>query len=130
MTSERWEQAERLAKRNYDIEVVRDVTTDGDPTYVASNPELPGCRSQGDTVEEAVNNLEQARIDYIFFLLEDGLKVPEPAPRAVTTSSGATQIVVMQAVYQAGSEVPRDIDGQPLSDNEPLRQNFRESLAT
>jgi predicted RNase H-like HicB family nuclease len=57
----------------------------------AFHPELPGCISGGETPNKAKQNLSDARIDYIYYLLEDGLQVPdlnppeiEPAPPAAT----------------------------------------------
>jgi predicted RNase H-like HicB family nuclease len=49
-----------------------------DTLYIAQNPELPGCKSQGRTPKEAIANLAAARIDFIYFLIEDGLPVPDP----------------------------------------------------
>ncbi len=71
-------EAKRLADRPYRTIVFLGETTDGEPGYVALNPELEGCVSQGDTPDEALLNLKEARVDYIYFLLEDGLEVPEP----------------------------------------------------
>ncbi|MBL1135889.1 MAG: type II toxin-antitoxin system HicB family antitoxin [Chloroflexi bacterium] len=53
--------------------------------FLARNPELEGCMAQGETPEAAQSNLLEARIDYIYFLLEDGLPVPDPT-REVTSS--------------------------------------------
>lgn len=78
MTNNRHEEATRLANRSYRTLVFLDETTEGEPIYVALNPELKGCVSQGDTPDEAVTNLREARFDFIYFLLEDGLDVPEP----------------------------------------------------
>lgn len=72
------QEAIRLANRPYTTIVFLDKTTDGDSIYVALNPELEGCVSQGNTPDEARQNLTEARIDFIFFLLEDGLQIPEP----------------------------------------------------
>ncbi|MCA9912544.1 MAG: type II toxin-antitoxin system HicB family antitoxin [Anaerolineae bacterium] len=52
--------------------------TDGEEGYVAFHPQLPGCISQGDTSEEAIENLADARVLYIETLLQDGLSVPQP----------------------------------------------------
>lgn len=38
---------------------------------MAYNPDLDGCMAQGFTQEEAIKNLEEARIDYIYDALED-----------------------------------------------------------
>ena len=49
--------------------------------YVAYAPALKGCVSQGNTKEEAVNNLRQAMEAYIEALVEDGLPVPTEVGR-------------------------------------------------
>lgn len=63
----------------YGIEVVPDVSTEGEICYVARHPELPGCMSHGSTPEEATANLEEARELYLRTMLEDGLEPPRPA---------------------------------------------------
>ncbi len=62
----------------YSTIVVPDVTTDGEPCYVAYNPELEGCMSHGDTLEEAIHNLGEVRRLYISSLIAEGLEVPLP----------------------------------------------------
>ena len=62
----------------YSTVVVPDVTTDGEPCYMAYHPELEGCMTHGDTPEEALRNLCEARRLYISALLDDGLEVPPP----------------------------------------------------
>lgn len=72
---------------NYETVVVPD-RCGGAPCFLARHPELPGCMSQGDTLEEAVENLQDARELYIRTLLEDGLEIPLPrhiAAAATTT---------------------------------------------
>lgn len=78
MNERRLKRAKELAKQAYQVHVFSDESTDGEPAYVASVPELPICMSDGSTVEEAKRNLESAKVDFIYFLLEDGLPVPEP----------------------------------------------------
>ena len=55
-----------------------DKTTDGEPIYVALIPELPGCHTHGDTLEEALELLNEVKIEFIYFMLVDGLAIPEP----------------------------------------------------
>lgn len=62
----------------YSTVVVPDVTTDGELCYMASHPELEGCMTHGDTREEALRNLDDARRLYISALIDDGLQVPQP----------------------------------------------------
>jgi len=73
-------EAEFLASRPYQAHVFLDETTEGEPVYVAIVPELPGCIAHGDSVEEALEWLESARVDHIWFLLDKNLDVPEPQP--------------------------------------------------
>lgn len=44
--------------------------------YTIEVPSLPGCISQGDTLEEAQANIREAIELYIEVLLEDGKPVP------------------------------------------------------
>lgn len=44
--------------------------------YVVEVPSLPGCYSQGDTIDEALENIKDAIQGYIELLEEDGLPVP------------------------------------------------------
>ena len=83
-------EAEKLAARPYIDQVIKDETTSGKPIFVALSPELEGCIAQGVTLEEAIQNLKEARIDYIYSLLEDGLPVPKPQVQSTTTTSGST----------------------------------------
>lgn len=69
--------------------VFRDTTTNGGSIYVAIHPELEGCTSQGDTPQEALANLEDAREEYIKSLIEDGLPVPLPTK---LTSDGLAEL--------------------------------------
>lgn len=73
---------------DYDVTVVPDVCGTA-RCYLASNPELPGCMSQGETPDEAVDNLRDARALYIRSLLEDGLDVPEPRRSPAVAAVGS-----------------------------------------
>lgn len=68
----------------YTTQVVPEPTTDGGMTYVANHPDLPGCMAHGDTPEEALQNLNEARQLYIRTLVERGIEVPKPGSGAVT----------------------------------------------
>jgi predicted RNase H-like HicB family nuclease len=46
--------------------------------YTIEVPSLPGCISQGDTLEEALANIKEAIALYIEVLVEDGLKTCHP----------------------------------------------------
>ena len=40
--------------------------------------ELPGCMSQGETVEDAMNMIEDAMLGWLEISIEDGDEIPEP----------------------------------------------------
>ena len=79
MSESYFELAEKLAARPYSIMKLRDETTDGAPIYIARALEIENCFGQGDSGEEAEQDLRGALVDFIEGLLEDGLHVPEPA---------------------------------------------------
>lgn len=93
---------------SYAVEVVPDECTDGSLCYRASHPELPGCTSHGDTPEEAVENLEDAKRLYIETLLEKGLEIPLPQARAsvVWTVVGLRSREPMQAQLPGMEQSP------------------------
>lgn len=74
---------EDFVKLPYSIKVVPGQTTEGLLCYVACHPELPGCMSQGDTPEEAIANLSEAKELYIKTLLEKGQDIPLPESSVV-----------------------------------------------
>lgn len=62
----------------YTIVVAPEKCTDGSVCYLARHPELPGCMSHGDTPEEAISNLAEARRLVIEHLVETKQAVPKP----------------------------------------------------
>jgi len=71
-------EAYKLAYRPYSIYIEHEVLEDGPDNYLARHPELPGCKAEGVTVEEARWALDEARLDYIQALLEWGSEVSPP----------------------------------------------------
>lgn len=66
---------EDYLKLPYRMELVEDPDEGG---YVVSFPDLPGCLSEGETVEEAVKNATDAKKEWLAAALEDGYDIPEP----------------------------------------------------
>ncbi|MDT8903266.1 toxin-antitoxin system HicB family antitoxin [Anaeroselena agilis] len=50
--------------------------------YVASIPDLPGCITQGETSEETLRMIEDAKGAWIDAALAEGIAIPEPVPEA------------------------------------------------
>ncbi len=57
-----------------------------DGIYVVEIPDLPGCVADGDTIQEAFQNIEEAMEVWIASSLESGAAIPEP--RTVDEFSG------------------------------------------
>lgn len=83
--------AEKLAKRPYLLMTSVGETTDDQPIHFARVLEMDGCFGQGETREQALEDLRLAMVDFIESLLEDGLPVPKPTPLINTTISTAVE---------------------------------------
>ncbi len=66
---------EEYLKLPYKMEITPDTE---EPGYTVSFPELPGCLTCGDTLEEALANAEDAKRAWLTACLEDHLPIPEP----------------------------------------------------
>ena len=66
---------EDYLRMNYTMEVVEDPTEGG---FVVSFPELPGCITCGQTLENALANALDAKKSWLEAALEDGLVIQEP----------------------------------------------------
>lgn len=59
----------------YRMEVVEDTEEGG---YVVSFPELPGCLTCGETIEDALENAKDAKREWIRVALESGIPISKP----------------------------------------------------
>jgi predicted RNase H-like HicB family nuclease len=62
-------------KMNYRIEIITDNEEGG---YVASFPDLPGCITTGETVEQTVANAIDAKKAWLEAAIESGIEIHEP----------------------------------------------------
>ena len=56
------------------------ITGDADEGFLITVPDLPGCMTAGETMEEAVTMLQEAMALWLTVAFEDGLPIPEPTP--------------------------------------------------
>lgn len=63
-------------KLPYRLEIVPDADEGG---YIVSFPDLRGCLSMGETIEEAIANAEEAKREWLNAAMEEGYPVPDPA---------------------------------------------------
>jgi len=123
MTSEIEDRAKYLASQPYAVEVMKDKTTTGEDVFLAKNPQLYGCMAQGATVEEAIANLADARLDYIEGLLEEGDTVPDVSSPSIYTSGETETVLLIDEAVEIG------LEGEFLVDLEKAIQPItRESI--
>jgi predicted RNase H-like HicB family nuclease len=62
---------------------------DEDGVWVASVPDLKGCNTQGDTLDEAKANIKEAMELYLSVLADEKLPIPEPTAIATKINIAA-----------------------------------------
>ena len=62
-------------KLPYRMELIEDTDEGG---YIASYPDLKGCITCADTLEQAIINAKDAKKEWLQAALEDGYPIPEP----------------------------------------------------
>ena len=90
---------EEYMKLPYKIELVPDISEGG---YAVSCPELPGCLSCGETIEDAIASIEDAKFSWISAALEEGLSVPEP--NSLDEYSGQFKLRIPKSLHKQLAE--------------------------
>jgi antitoxin HicB len=88
------------------------VSQDDKGTYIVEVPDLPGCVSDGDTLEEAFAELNDAMAAWISARLAAGLPVPEP--HSSSEYSGKFLVRVPRSLHQRLAE-QAEADGVSLN---------------
>ena len=65
---------------DYPVELSKIKPEDGGGFFV-SVPLLPGCMSDGDTLEEAYSNIVEAKKEWISSMIERKMEIPEPVEK-------------------------------------------------
>lgn len=73
--------------------------------FVAENEDLPGCLTQGETIEEAIENIEEARQLWIQAAYEDGVEIP--IPRTDEEYSGRFLVRILKSLHRHLAEQAR-----------------------
>ena len=92
-------------KLDYEIKI-RKLTEDEGGGWFAQIPLFPGCMSDGETVDECLVNLEDAKRGWIEACIELGREVPEP--RKTTDFSGQLRVRMPKSLHQALSEKAKE----------------------
>lgn len=64
----------------YRIEIVPDTNEGG---YTAIYPELPGCITCAETLEQVTKNAVDAKRAWLLSAIEDGIKIPKPVIKTI-----------------------------------------------
>lgn len=83
---------------------VRPLSEDEGGGYLIEFPELPGCMSDGQTIEEAIANGEDAKRCWITTMREAGRPIPPPSVEAVESYSGKWQLRAPKSLHRRLAE--------------------------
>ncbi len=72
-------------------------------TFMARISEFPGCVAQGDSIEEAFQNLHEAALDWLRAALDLGQDIPEPVEEQ--TYSGRVLVRLPKSVHRRAAEL-------------------------
>lgn len=61
--------------KKYKFELIEDEDEGG---YCISFPDLPGCMSFGESIDQAIVNGEDAKREWFWSMIEEGNRIPEP----------------------------------------------------
>lgn len=84
-------------KLNYKMEIVEDPDEGG---YAIALPELPGCLSTGETIEEAIENIKDAKKLWLELAIEDGREIPLPES-SLDDYSGQFKIRIPKSLHKS-----------------------------
>lgn len=117
----------RYMSYSYKEIIVPKEDNNGEIYYFAYNPELYGCMSHGESIEEAKENLREARELYIETLLDDGGSIPIPLVKENTVWGTITTVY---NVVQNESMLSEEVESTgELSSNDESDDQFIPTLA-
>ena len=87
---------------NYKIEIIPDTEEGG---YALSCPELPGCVTCAETIQEGILMLEDAKKNWIVACLGDGITIPEPTD--IEAYSGQFKLRIPKSLHKELAEKSR-----------------------
>ena len=87
---------------NYKIEVIEDKEEGG---YAFSCPELKGCITCADTIQQGFEMIEDAKKSWFTTCLEEGIQIPEP--NSINEYSGQFKLRIPKSLHKALSDRSR-----------------------
>lgn len=95
--------------------------------YVAEVLEFPGCISEGDTPDEAIENLEDAMRGWLQVALENGQRIPEPL-EAGPSAEGYNGRILLRVPRSVHARCVRLAEADGVSLNQWLLEAIGERL--
>lgn len=95
--------------------------------YVAEVLELPGCVSEGETPDEAIENLEDAMRGWLQVALEDGQRIPDPL-EAGPSGEGYNGRILLRVPRSVHARCVRLAEADGVSLNQWLLEAVAERL--
>jgi antitoxin HicB len=83
---------------------VRALSDDEGGGYLVEFPDLPGCMSDGETVEEAVANGQDAKASWIAAMTEAARPIPPPTLEPTEPYSGKWQLRAPKSLHRKLAE--------------------------
>jgi antitoxin HicB len=83
---------------------VRPLSKEEGGGYLVEYPEIPGCMSDGDTIEEAIANGREALRDCMDVFRESGRKLPKPSVQAAQWRQRLPRTLYAKLTKRAESE--------------------------
>lgn len=74
--------------------------------YSVKIEELPGCISQGETIDEAINNIKEAQEGWLEVAIEEGLEIP--LPKVMEEYSGKFVLRVPKSLHRKLSNLAEE----------------------
>ena len=83
---------------------VRPLREDEGGGWLVEYPDLPGCMSDGETIEEAIEHAEDAKRCWIAAMKEAGRPIPSPSLDPVERYSGKWQLRAPKSLHRRLAE--------------------------
>jgi antitoxin HicB len=83
---------------------VRPLSKEEGGGYLVEYPDIPGCMSDGETIEDAIANGREALRDCIEVFSESGRKIPKPSVQAAQWRQRVPRTLYSKLTRQAANE--------------------------
>jgi len=81
---------------------ITEITVEDGGGYLVEIPLLKGCMSDGETIAEALENIKEAKEEWLTYMLANNLSIPEPAD--VDKYSGKFVVRIPKTLHKTISE--------------------------